>query len=230
MKKALLITAFALAALGCSSTTPTADAPAEPAANTANTTAANAAPESARSENPVFTGGERPTDDVVSSTRKQLDVRQWSARVESSTSPEMNMTIEFSAPKNYHFKRTDGEVMAVGGSSYVRKNGVWEKLEFDISDQLAEQTKLITEQVADEIQNVEKIGEEKLGGKNTIVYLYRDTVEETGEETTNKVWIDKATGLPLRIDFEGMVEGKAQKISTFYDYDKAVVIEAPKIN
>ncbi len=230
MKKALLITAFALAALGCGTTTPSGNAPANAAADTANAATTNAAPESARSENPVFTGGERPTDDVVSSTKKQLEVRQWTARVESATSPEMNMTIEFAAPKNYHFKRTDGEVMAVGGSSYVRKNGVWEKLEFDISDQLAEQTKLITEQVADEIQNVEKIGEEKLGGKDTIVYLYRDAVEETGEETTNKVWIEKSTGLPLRIDFEGTVNGKEQKISTLYDYDKAVKIEAPKVN
>ena len=229
MKKAILILAFGIAAAGCSSTPPAGNAPAETAANT---TAANTepAPPSARSENPVFTGGAKPVDDVVSSTKKQLDVKQWSAEVTSRTNPEMNMTIQYAAPKNYYFKRVEGEVIAVGGSSYRKQNGVWEKLPVDISDQLAEQTRLMTEEVAEEVENVEMIGQEKFDGKDALVYLYKNAIEETGEETTNKIWIDKATGLPLRIDFEGTVNGQQQQITTLYDYDKPVRIEAPKVN
>lgn len=225
MKKVLILAAFALLTLSCSrseevKTTPPASAP--PAANAP---AANSAPVAE-----VFTAGENPRGDVLYSTKKQMSAQVWSGTVTSETTPELNMLMQHVAPNRYYVKQPAGEVIVIGSDSYVNQKGKWQKVGIDLSEQLSSQVKLVTEEALAGIKDVQKVGTERLNGKETIIYSYQTEAEDSGESTTTKVWVDKTNGLPLKINVEGTINGKAQKVSTVYDYDKPVKIEAPKID
>ena len=227
MKKILIIMTLALSIAACSRSeevrnTATTNAP--PAANTAaNTSEPVKEPE-------VFTAGENPRGDVVYSTKKQMATGVWSANVTSETTPELNMLMEHVAPNRYYVKQPAGEVIVIGGDSYVNQNGKWQKVGIDLSEQLSSQAKLVTEEALANIKDVQKVGTEQVNGKEAIVYSYKTDAEDEGAVTTTRVWIDKIKGLPLKINVEGTINGKAQKVSTVYDYDKPVKIEAPKTN
>lgn len=229
MKKILVLSAFALIAFGCSRTsevsnTGNVNAPA------ANTTQANVAAESQPVKDDVFTAGENPKGDVFYSTKKQMSAPVWSATMTSETTPEMNMLMEHVAPNRYYVKQPQGEVIVIGRDSYINRGGQWEKAGIDLSGMLNSQAKLVTEEALNGIKDAQKVGEEKFKGKDAIIYSYKTEGEEEGESAATKVWIDKSTGLPLRIDVEGKVNGQTQKVSSVYDYDKKVIIEAPKVN
>jgi hypothetical protein len=228
MKKILIIAAFAALTFGCSrsdevkNTTVAVNAP-----PSANAPAANSEPVKVPE---IFTAGEDPRGDVLFSTKKQMSAPAWSGTVTSETTPELNMLMEHAAPNRYYVKQPAGEVIVIGSDSYVNQKGKWQKVGIDLSEQLSSQMKLMTEEALAGVKDVQKVGTEQVDGKETIVYSYKTEGEEPGEATTTKIWLDKANGLPLKINVEGMINGKPQKVSTVYDYDKPVRIEAPKTN
>jgi hypothetical protein len=228
MKRILILTALALIAFGCSRTdevknTTVANAPA------ANTEAnAPAVSEPVIEEN--FTGGANPKSDVFYSTKKQMATPVWSVTVTSETALELNMLMEHVAPNRYYVKQPGGEVIVIGKDSYVNQNNKWQKVEVDLSQMISSQAKLVTEEALQNIKDVQKVGTEQINGIDTIIYTYKSEGENPGESTTTKVWIDKNNGLPMKINVEGMINGKMQKVSSVYDYEKKVKIEAPKID
>lgn len=228
MKKILILTALALSVASCGKTEEVKNtAPASAPSNTiANTAPADAAPV----KDDVFTAGENPKGDVFYSTKKQLSAPVWSVTVTSETAMELNMLMEHVAPDRYYVKQPEGEVIVIGKNSYVNRNGSWEKAGVDLSEMISSQSKLVTEQALQNIKDVKKIGAEPFKGKEAIIYSYKNKDDKSDEETTTTVWVDKATGLPLKIHIEGEVNGTLQKISSVYDYEKPVKIEAPKIN
>ena len=225
MKKILMTAAIALLTFGCSRS--------EEVKNTA--TAVNAPPAAANSE-PVkepesFTAGANPRGDVLYSTKKQMSAQVWSATVTSETTPELNMLMEHVAPDRYYVKQPAGEVIVIGSASYVNQSGKWQNAGIDLSEQLSSQVKLISEEALAKIKDVQKVGTEQVNGKEAIIYSYKtEADEDAGEATTTKVWIDKDKGLPVKINVEGTINGQVQKVSTVYNYEKPVRIEAPKIN
>jgi hypothetical protein len=226
MKRILILTVIALAAFGCSKTD-------EVKNTTVNAPAANAPANAPAVNEPVieenFTGGANPKSDVFYSTKKQMSAPVWSVTVTSETSEELNMLMEHVAPNRYYVKQPKGEVIVIGSDSYVNQNGKWQKVEVDLSQMINSQAKLVTEEALQNIKDVQKVGTEQINGTDTIVYSYKSEGEKPGEGTTTKVWVDKANGLPMKINVEGMINGKMQKVSSVYNYVKKVSIEAPKV-
>jgi hypothetical protein len=225
MKRILILTGLALIAFGCSKTEEVKNTTVNaPAANTqANT-------DSEPVKDDVFTAGENPKSDVFYSTKKQMAAPVWSVTVTSETAMELNMLMEHVAPNRYYVKQPEGEVIVIGKESYVNQKGKWQKVEVDLSEMINSQAKMVTEDALQNIKDVQKVGTEQVNGKEAIVYSYKSEGEKAGEGTTTKVWVDKNSGLPLKINVEGMINGKMQKVSSVYDYDKPVKIEAPKID
>jgi hypothetical protein len=227
MKRILILTAFALIFAACSKPEEVKNTTVSvPAANTQANTPANVEPV----KDDVFTAGANPKGDVFYSTKKQMSVPVWSATVTSETAAELNMLMEHVAPNRYYVKQPEGEVIVIGSDSYVNQTGKWQKVGIDLSEQLSSQARLVTEEALQSIKDVQKVGTEQINGKETIIYSYKTENAEAGGETATKVWVDKNTGLPMKISVEGTVNGQKQKVSTVYNYEKPVKIEAPKID
>lgn len=222
MKRILVLTAFALAAFGCSKTEEVKNtAPANaPAANTSTNTAANVS--TVKEE--TFTSGANPRADLISAAQKLQKIPSWSAKLTSETNPEADAEINYIAPDRYHFKKSDGELIIIGNDSYEYQNGKWKKLEGNIGEYLKSQIMTGMQTGINNLQNVQIIGKEKLNGKDTTIYSH------TTNSSVIKIWILSDSGLQLKNEEEATIDGQFIKQTRSYDYDKKVTIEAPKIN
>lgn len=218
MKEILILTVVALVAFGCSKT--------EDVKNSApaNAPATNTAANTATVKEETYTSGANPRADLISATQKLQKLPFWSAKITSATMPETNAEMQFVAPDRYRIIKSDGEVIVIGDKSYSRENGKWTVLEDDIGEFIREQTRSGMEEGVRNLQNVEIVGKEKVGGKDATVYSHK-----FGDILT-KVWIGTESGLQLKNEVEANLGGTIQKQTTVYDYDKSVTIEAPKIN
>jgi hypothetical protein len=177
-----------------------------------------------------FSEGADPKGDVVFATRKQMTLPVWSLKVTSPSMPQVAMEMEHIAPDRWRFRQGNaGEVIVIGKKSYVNRGQKWEVVDQDLSASIGSYSKLVTEESIQKIKDVRKVREEQFKGKDVIVYEYVTKDPESDSNATTLVWIDKVTGLPLKIELTGEINGVKQTISSVYDYDKKVVIEAPKV-
>jgi hypothetical protein len=86
------------------------------------------------------------------------------------------------------------------------------------------QTQNATAEAVKTLKDVQIVGKEKLNGRDVTVYSHKN-----GDITT-RVWIANDTGMQLKNEIEATIEGRTQKQTTVYDYDKPVKIEAPKLD
>jgi hypothetical protein len=222
MKKILLLTAFMLLALGCGNTAEVKNAAVNAPAANANAAKSPVASEPAKEV--TFTAGVNPRDDVISAAQKLQKLPFWSARITSETTPEANAEMQYLAPNRYRIKKTDGEVIVIGGDSYSNEEGKWEKLDENIGETITTQTRAGIEEGIKNLKEVQIVGKEKVGGKDATVYTHK-----IGDVTT-KIWIGSESGLQLKNEVEATIAGKPEKQTTVYDYETKVIIEAPKID
>ena len=221
-KRILILTAFALVALGCSRSEEvknTAPVNAPPASEATNT-AAPAAP----LKEEVYTAGADPRADLISATQKLQKMPFWSAIVTSATDLDLKIEMQYAAPDRYHIKKEEGEVIVIGSDTYSSEGGKWEKIEDDIGALIREQ---MTAGIAEGVKNLKDmkvVGKEKFAGKDTTVYSHKIGDAEV------KTWIASDSGLQLKNEVELSLSGEVQKQTTVYDYEKPVKIEAPKID
>ena len=221
MKRILILTTIALVLSGCTKT--------EEVKNTAvNAPPANTATKTQETSEPVkeetYTAGVSPRADIISATQKLQKLSSWAAKISSETTPEANAEMEYIAPDRYRIKKTDGEVIVIGGDSYENQNGKWTKLDDNIGAVINSQTKAGIAEAVKNLKDVQIVGKEKFNGKDTTVYSHK-----VGEATT-KIWIASDSGLQLKNEVEANIGGQMVKQTTVYDYDKKFKIEPPKID
>jgi hypothetical protein len=85
----------------------------------------------------------------------------------------------------------------------------------------------MTEEAVRAMKDFELEGKETLNGKNTVVFKFKSTYMG---ESSSKMWVATDTGLPLKVDSEGIYSGTKVETSITYDYSKEVKIEAPPVN
>lgn len=232
MKKYIYIILIALTAVsfGCSSETENA--------NTAVNTAANAPATNAIMEDPLpdidvnapFVPGENPKNDLIGSTKRLQEHNAWSATLENNLFPEMKTELEYIKPDRYRIKNPVNEIVIIGGDGYVKnKNGNWERVSEDLGAQIEQMKRGLSAEGMKNIKEVNKAGTEKIDGKDALVYTYSIDMGATTPNNSTKVWIDKDTGLPLKIVVETQNAGEKQIVTRTYDYKKQVKIEAPKV-
>ena len=109
---------------------------------------------------------------------------------------------------------TVSETITVGGAIYLKAAGAWKKSPMT--------PQAMVQQEQDNIKNAksntcQRLADDRVDGTLTAVYTLHSETPDVGASDA-KVWISKATGLPLRS--EGDVGGGPDKmhISTKYDY------------
>lgn len=232
MNKYIYIVFIALIAIsfGCSSET-------EKNTNTEVNTAANAPATNDVAEDPLpdidvnapFVPSENPKDDLISSTKRLQEHDSWSATLTNNLFPEMPTEFEFIKPDRYRIKNPVNELVIIGSDAYAKGKDGWEKLPDDVGAEIEQQRKNFNAAGMKNIKEVNKAGEEKFNGKDALIYTYSSEPEPNTPKNSTKVWVDKATGLPLKIIVETQNADATQRVTTTYNYEKKVKIEAPEI-
>ena len=80
-----------------------------------------------------------------------------------------------------------------------------------------------------QINNAQAVGTEDVNGTNAAVYTYDSAYTTEGQtiDTTGKMWVDTATGLPIRLEGTGEVGGIESKTTQVITYDSSITIEPP---
>lgn len=77
--------------------------------------------------------------------------------------------------------------------------------------------------------NVQLVGSEPVYGVATDVYSFTSSIGEGAEAVTSevKLWINNATGLPVRMESTSVANGVSTHTVQNIEYDNAITIEAP---
>lgn len=107
-----------------------------------------------------------------------------------------------------------GEAIATKEAMYVKVNGAWKKSPMSPKDMLAQQQENIANTT---VASCKALGDEPVDG--TLATIYQTHYEQTGLGASDaKVWLSKATGLPLRTDVS-LQGGEKVSVVTDFDYD-----------
>ncbi len=96
-----------------------------------------------------------------------------------------------------------------------------------MGDKIKDLRSSFTEEGMKSLKNVEYVGKENVGGKDTLIYRYKSEMKDV-QPINSKIWIGADNGLPLKIEVEKTGKGSAM-MTTSYDYDKEIKIEAPPV-
>jgi hypothetical protein len=112
------------------------------------------------------------------------------------------------------------EGIATGDAMYVKVGGVWRKSPMTMHGMLAQQEENIRSAT---LTSCTALPDEVVNGTPAAVWHARYEQPDLGA-SESKVWISKATGLPLRTEVS-VQAGQKTSVTTTYDYDHIV---APK--
>ena len=113
------------------------------------------------------------------------------------------------------------EAISTADANYVMSRGQWRRSPITPKDQLAQQQENIRTVTK---QSCTALPDEVIDGKPTSVYHANYEQKDLGASDA-KIWIAKATGLPLRTDVTLQADEKTN-VSTRFDYDH---ITAPAV-
>ncbi|HEX8250618.1 MAG TPA: hypothetical protein VF599_20765 [Pyrinomonadaceae bacterium] len=173
-----------------------------------------------------------PKDAVQAAFRKFMDAKFYHSIVKTKNAQaEIETEIDFNAPDRFWIKNNisnyNSEIIITGGDSYSRTNdGKWTKMPAGQAPSAKDMRGSMTDEYFTSMKDFEAAGRENLNGKETVVYKFKSSY---GGESASKVWVATDTGLPLRVDTEGVYGGTPVQTSIVYDYDKETKIEAPKL-
>ena len=176
-----------------------------------------------------------PKDAVIKASRNLTGLKSLSAIVEGTGGElDIRKDVQYSAPDRYHIKFDDGtgahvEMINIGTDSYILSGDSWDKLP---GHDGAESTfrNSFTDEVLETISDAKYEGEETLNGKPVLVYSYKLVTKAVNNSVNHKIWVDKATFIPIKSvgDYGG---SQVKTLTTTFDIETPVTIEPPnKVN
>jgi hypothetical protein len=164
-------------------------------------------------------------EDVIrAAMTKQLESSQLRTVINMELDGEPSTTtIDYVAPDRFRLTQPDTDMIIIGDKTYQNEGGGWELLEMNMGAMITQfrNSDLIDSVV---LSNVQTLPDETLEGKACNVYSYTQDFE--GIISQDKLWIEKSTGLPMRLESEGEVLNTQSKAVSHYEYT-GVEITAP---
>ena len=164
-------------------------------------------------------------EDVIRVAMKaQLETPQLRSVVTTDLDGDISeTTIDYVAPDRFRLTQPDTDMIIIGDKTYQNEGGGWNVLEMNMAAIINQyRNSDMIDGVT--LSNVQALGEETLDGKPCVVYSYTQDFE--GLISQDKLWIEKSTGLPLRLESEGQVLNTYSKSVINYSY-AGVEITAP---
>jgi hypothetical protein len=164
-------------------------------------------------------------EDVIrAAMRAQLESPQLRSVVTTDLDGDVSeTTIDYVAPDRFRLTQSDIDMIIIGDKTYQNEGGGWQVLEMNMGAMIARfRNSDMIESIT--LNNVQALADETLDGKPCAVYSY--TQEFEGIVSQDKLWIEKSSGLPLRLESEGDVLGTPSKSVINYSYT-GIEITAP---
>lgn len=141
----------------------------------------------------------------------------FDAMLKETTTPHHVVTTKDGAPL--------GEGITTADASYVKIKGEWRKSPMTPQATLAQQQENIRDTT---VASCTPLPDDIVDGKAVAVYQAHYEQKDLGASDA-KVWIARATGLPLRTDVS-LQAGEKTSVVTHFDYDniKAPVVKSPQ--
>lgn len=176
------------------------------------------------------TGGSDPKADVVSASKKFVDLPFFTAKMEGTGQTEIKSQVEYAAPDKYHIKYLGGtgagmEIIYIGKDSYMKTGDKWSKMPGG-GTSIPTLRDSFTEAGLKTLTDVKFDGEDTIDGKPAMAYSYKNVTPVGAYPFTSKIWLDQKTGLPLRIYVE-YSNGQLKNMTVNYDTESPVSIDAP---
>lgn len=179
------------------------------------------------------TGGSDPKADVIAASKKFIDLKSFSAKMEGMGQTEIKSQVDYLAPDRFHIQYLGGtgagmEMIVVGPDMYMKAAGTgkWSKMPGNGGAAIPNLRDSFTDEGLKSLSDVKFEGEETIDGKPAMVYSYKNVTPKGGFPFTSRTYVNKQTGLPMRIkvDYEN---GTLKTMTIDYDTETPVTIEAP---
>ena len=120
------------------------------------------------------------------------------------------------------------EMILIGDKGWRKMGGKWQNSPI-VTGKMMSQVLQNVDEFAPGISNVQYVGEERADGKPAKVYTFRMELGEDkgGVKSDAKVWIDSASGAPIKSEHNGEAMGVKSKTVQTIEYDSTIKIEAP---
>ena len=133
-------------------------------------------------------------------------------------------------PDRYHIVTDQMEAIILPGKSYMKQPGQgWQLMPIDLGQMVAGfRAEAMKDSIAN-TTNVKDLGASEINGHAVRGFEYDSTAKVMGQTSSAhcKMWIDVATGLPVRQEVDGQAMGHKSHTVQDYDFASPVKIEAP---
>ena len=176
-------------------------------------------------------GGADPKADIVEASKKFIALKAFSAKMEGMGQTEIKSQVDYVAPDRYHISYLGGtgagmEIIYIGNQTYMKTGGKWSKTPGDSNSAIPTLRDSFTEEGLKTLTDVKYESEDTVDGKPALVYTYKNVTPKGGYPFSSKIWIGKATGLPLKVVVD-YTNGVLKQMTVNYDTESPVTIEAP---
>ena len=228
----LVLILLAGVGLGCSAINKLRSGIEDKPANTtdSNSNSGSTAP---NSEPGAAAAGVDPKAEIIAASKKFVELKSFTATMSTVGETSMNMTLEYQAPDRYHMKSdpvhgVQIETIMIGPDTYASFGGKWTKMPGSAASQIPAMRQMFTEDGVKRLSDVKYEGADTVNGKAANKYSYEDPgkPESSVAPFTSTIWVNKATGLPIKIEV-GYKSGKLKSATITYDTDTPVKIEKP---
>jgi hypothetical protein len=175
--------------------------------------------------------GSDPKADIIAASKKFIELKAFSAKTEGMGQTEIKSQIDYVAPDRYHVTYLGGtgagmEMITIGDQSYMKSNGgSWTKMAGDAKS-VPTLRDSFTEAGLKSLSDVKFEGDDMVDGKPALVYSYKNVTPVGNYPFTSKMWVGKATGLPIKVYVE-YTNGMLKNMTVNYDTESPVTIEPP---
>lgn len=177
------------------------------------------------------TASSDPKADIVAASNKFIALKSFSAKMEGMGQTEIKSQVDYVAPDRYHVKYLGGtgagmELVFIGNQSFVKAvGGAWGKMPGDPKG-IPTLRDSFTEEGLKTLTDAKFEGDENVDGKAALVYSYKNVTPVGNYAFTSKMWVDKASGVPLKV-FAEYSNGMLKNMTVRYDTETPITIEPP---
>lgn len=177
------------------------------------------------------TASSDPKADIVAASNKFIALKSFSAKMEGMGQTEIKSQVDYVEPDRYHVKYLGGtgagmELIFIGNLSYVKAaGGAWGKMPGDAKG-IPTLRDSFTEEGLKTLTDAKFEGDDNVDGKAALVYSYKNVTPVGNYPFTSKMWVDKASGVPLKV-FAEYSNRMLKNMTVRYDTETPTTIEPP---
>ena len=171
-----------------------------------------------------------PKADVIAASRKFIALNSLSGKIDAVAETPYRQQVEYVAPDRYHVLYRDDtgaelEMVMTGSSAYIKSGDTWNESNSP-TNPTPTMRNSFTEDVLKSISDVKFEGEETVDGKPALVYSYKLVTLVGSFPVTQRIWVSKNSGVPIKCYVE-YTNGPIKTLTTTFDTETPVAIDLP---